>query len=166
VKALAVLFVAGAIAVPWKHPLAFRSLPGWTSGQSGTVRSAYTPRDGYIRVPVESTAWMARGVRYRDPATADPPNRTLAQLPPDGIVVWAVIYEGGNTSSKRIDLRVSNARHYLCCEGEPVAGGEYELDGRGPIAGTAMIVRVYFGSHPTAALRAAAQRALDRLALD
>jgi hypothetical protein len=138
--------------------LAFRPSLGWTTSRSEGRPSAYQPSGG-----LESTAWTARGVRYRDTPTADPPNRTLAQLPRNGIVVWAVVYSDGNPDLKPIHLHLRNARHLPCCELEPVAGGAYDLYGRGPVEGTAMIVRVYFGSQPTRGMRAAAQQALDRL---
>jgi hypothetical protein len=138
--------------------LAFRSSPGWSTGRSEGRPSAYQPGGG-----LESTAWTARGVRYRDAPTADPPNRTLAQLPRNGIVVWAVLYTDWNPNLKPIDLHLRSARRLPCCELEPVVGGEYDLYGRGPRDGTAMIVRVYFGSQPTRGMRAAAQQALDRL---
>ena len=44
-------------------------------------------------MPLESAAWIATGVRYRDNATADPPSRTLQNLPRRAVIVWAVIYE-------------------------------------------------------------------------
>ena len=174
--------------------LAFAPLPGWHTGASGLVPSAYgdggrastawiahdvryrdratadppnatlrhLPRDGVI---VWAVAWAAHDVRYRDQATADPPNRTLAHLPKDGIVVWAVLSGGGDLNTNRIHLRLSAARHLPCCEAEAVNGGVYELYGRGSIPGSTMIVRIYFGSRPTRAMRAEAQQALDRLVI-
>jgi hypothetical protein len=107
---------------------------------------------------------MARGVRYRDPPTADPPDATLSHLPPGGIVIFAAVYQSAGTE-RRIHLRFDGARRYPCCDGTYVAGGEYELAGAGPGAAYSVIVRVYFGSHPTRSMRAQAQRALDRLEL-
>ncbi len=46
-----------------------------------------------------------------------------------------------------------------------LAGGDYDLTGFGPDDAYSAIVRIYFGSRPTRALRAEAQRALDRLKL-
>jgi hypothetical protein len=156
--------VASALAV-WAHPLAFRPAPGWRSGASGTLRSAYAPPSSRIPAPTESTAWTARHVRYRDPPTADPPNRTLAHLPRDAVIVWAVIFEADRPHQTPIRLRFDLARRFVCCEAAYVAGGSYDLVGRGPSGGYSAIVRIYFGSPPTRALRAQAQRALDRLEL-
>jgi hypothetical protein len=108
---------------------------------------------------------MARGVRYRDRPTADPPVATLSRLPRQGIVVFAVIYQSAPSAARRIVLRLNRARRYPCCDGTYVAGGEYGLAGAGPAAAYSVIVRVYFGSPPTRSMRAQAQRALERLEL-
>jgi hypothetical protein len=159
-----VLALLAAIAVAsWTHPLAFDALPGWQTGASGDTRSQYA---GAAHLPgVESTAWIARRVRYRDTPTADPPSRTLERLPPDGVVVWAVIFAPLGPGQAPIRLDLSAARRLACCDGTYVPGGLYELAGAGPHRAYSAIVRVYFGSRPTPALRAAAQRALDRLLL-
>jgi hypothetical protein len=160
---LASLLISLALA-PWSHPLAFAAGPGWQSGRSGTMRSAYA---GARRVPtpLESAAWTATGVRYRDRATADPPNVTLRAIPPRAVIVWAVIYEPVSAHQARIRFALSAARRLACCEGEPVVGGMWELAGAGPGRAYSVIVRVYFGSLPTAAMRAQAQQALVRLRL-
>ena len=155
--------VAAAALAPWAQPLRFRPLSGWQRGASGTLNSSYGSVPG-IDSPKESTAWMARGVRYRDRPTADPPAATLARLPRQGIVVFAVIYESARRE-RRIELRLDRARRYPCCDGTYVAGGEYALVGAGPAAAYSVIVRVYFGSPPSRALRAQAQRALEELEL-
>jgi hypothetical protein len=155
--------VAAAALAPWAQPLRFRPLSGWQRGASGTLNSSYGPVPG-IDSPKESTAWTARGVRYRDRPTADPPVATLARLPRQGVVVFAVIYQSAQRA-RRIALRLDRAKRYPCCDGTYVAGGEYALAGAGPAAAYSVIVRVYFGSPPTRALRAQAQRALARLEL-
>ena len=157
------LEVLAAIALaPWAHPLAFRPLSGWHRGASGTVASFYD--DSRNKAPQESTAWMARNVRYRSPATADPPNKTLAHLPRNGLIVWAVIYQGQPRGQKTISLNLRRARHLLCCDGQWVAGGVSELEGAGPNHAYSVIVRVYFGASRRT-LRVQAQHALDRLKL-
>ena len=156
--------VAAAALAPWTQPVRFRPLPGWQRGTSGTFDSSYGPTPG-IRSPKESTAWLASGVRYRDRPTADPPDATLSQLPRRGVLVFAVIYQSARTAKRRIVLRLDAARWYPCCDGTSVAGGEYALTGAGPRRAYSVIVRVYFGSAPTPAMRAQAQRALDRLEL-
>ena len=155
--------LAAAALVPWTQPLQFRPLAGWHRGNSGTVRSSYGPVPD-VPSPKESTAWMSRGVRFRDRATADPPDATLSHLPPRGIVAFAVIYQSP-LKQRAIQLRLDRARRYPCCDGTYVAGGEYGLSGGGPHGAYAVIVRVYFGSRPDAAMRAHAQRAVDRLEL-
>ena len=128
------------------------------------MSSTYGPVPN-VDSPKESTAWTATGVRYRDRPTADPPNVTLARLPRQGIVVFAVIYQSAQKEAKRIELRLDRAKRYPCCDGTYVAGGEWGLAGTGPAAAYSAIVRVYFGSAPTRLMRARAQRALDRLVL-
>jgi hypothetical protein len=155
------LFVAAAAFVPWAHPLAFQPLAGWTTGASGNVSSLYGP--AHVRAPKESAAWIARNVRYRDQATADPPDKTLMHLPANGIVVWAVIFQGLSREHRGIVLRLSRATHFSCCEGVPLRGGEYELHGYGPNRAYTVYVRIYFGSPPNAAMRAQAQHALNQL---
>jgi hypothetical protein len=156
--------LAAAALAPWAQPPRFRPLPGWRTGGSGTVSSVYGPAPG-IASPRESTAWIARGVRYRDRPKADPPNATLSQLPPDGIVVFAVIYQSGRSTQRPVDLHLAHAKRHDCCDGTYVAGGEYELAGAGPGTAYSVIVRAYFGSRPTRTIRAEAQHALDRLEL-
>jgi hypothetical protein len=161
---IAALLIALAVA-PWSHPLAFGHLPGWAIGRSGNKPSAYVGQTKRVAVPLESVAWAARRVRYRDEATADPPNRTLQHLPRQAVIVWAVIYNPATAGEKPIRLAVSSAKRFDCCEAAPVAGGEWELSGAGPGRAYSVIVRVYFGSRPTSAMRAQAQRALNRLEL-
>jgi hypothetical protein len=157
------LLIALAVA-PWTHPLAFQPMPGWQTGESGNTRSAYVGRHKNAVVPLESTAWIAKNVRYRDDPTADPPNATLTHLPRNGLIVWAVIYNPANSGTPlRLDLR--KARHLACCEAEYVAGGNYELTGYGPKRAYSVIVRIYFGSRPTNGMLAQAQRALNHLQL-
>ena len=156
--------VAAMAIAPWAQPLRFRPLSGWHTGASGTFNSSYGPVPD-IASPKESTAWMTRGIRYRDRRTADPPDATMSQLPPRAILVFAVIYESGRTTQRQIALRFDRATRYPCCDGTYVAGGEYALAGAGPAAAYSVNVRIYFGSPPTRAMRAQAQRALDHLKL-
>lgn len=162
---LASALVALAVA-PWSHPLAFAQLPGWQSGHSGNTRSAYVGDRPRAKVPLESTAWIATGVHYRDDPTADPPNKTIvAGLPRQAVIVWAVIYQPTATADAPIRLKLSAARRLACCEAARVAGGDWELSGTGLKRAYSVIVRIYFGAKPTAATRAKAQRALARLKL-
>jgi hypothetical protein len=161
----AVLAIVAAVALaPWAQPLQFRPLPGWETGTNGTFDSSYGPALT-VKSPKESTAWMVKGVRFRDGRTADPPDATISHLPRQGIVVFAVIYQSAARTERRIDLRLAHATHYPCCDGTYVAGGEYGLAGAGPSAAYSVIVRVYFGSPPTRSMRAQAQRALYHLEL-
>ena len=144
----------------------FHSLPGWQTGMSGNTHSVYvSPAAKRVATPLESSAWIARDVHYRDDATSDPPNKTLAHLPSNSVIVWAVIFNPVQRGDKPIRLDLSKAKRFACCEAAYVAGGEYELAGSGPGNAYSVIVRIYFGSRPTAPLRNAAQRALDQLAL-
>jgi hypothetical protein len=126
--------------------------------------SSYGPAPG-IASPKESTAWMVRGVHYRDARTADPPGATLAKLTRGGIVVFAAIYQSAQKAQGRIDLHFARAKRHPCCDGTYVAGGEYVVAGAGPAAAYAVLVRVYFGSPPTRTMRAQARRALGHLEL-
>jgi len=156
--------VAALVLAPWGEPVHFRPLPGWQTGASPTIKSSYGPVPD-IASPKETTAWMVSGLRYRDRPAADPPDATLSHLPRRGIVIFAAVYQSAENGQRRVDLRLDRARRYPCCDGTYVAGGLYELAGAGPAAAYAVIVRVYFGSPPTSAMRAKAQRALDRLEL-
>ncbi len=157
--------VLAALALaPWAHPLAFQPLSGWRTGASGNVNSRHVVPSKRVPAPKESAAWIARNVRYSDRATADPPNTTLMHLPRNGVIVWAVIVQS-RFAQGPIRLDLAKAKRFDCCEGAYVAGGEYELSGLGPRDAYSVIVRIYFGSRPTAALRGDAQRALDHLEL-
>ena len=156
--------VAALALVPWAQPVHFRPMAGWRTGANGTFASSYGPVPGNAW-PKESTAWMTKGVRYRDRRIADPPDATLSRLPPSAILVFATVYESGRKSGKRISLRLDRATRFPCCDGTYVAGGEFALAGAGPAAAYSVIVRVYFGSRPTRSMRAFAQRALGHLVL-
>lgn len=156
--------VAALAIAPWSQPLRFLPMSGWRGGTNGTFDSSYGPVPG-VASPKESTAWTARGVRYRDRRTADPPDATLSHLPRSAILVFATIYESGRSAGRRIQLRLDRARRFPCCDGTYVPGGEYALSGLGPGAAYSVIVRIYFGSRPTRSMRAQAQRALDHLEL-
>jgi hypothetical protein len=160
------VFLAALALAPWLHPLAFHPLPGWQSGMSGNRHSLYAgPPAKRVAAPLESSAWIARNVRYRDAATADPPNRTLKSLPPNGVIVWAVIFNPAQAGAKPVRLSLRKAEHFACCEATGLAAGDYELTGYGPGRAYSVIVRIYFGSRRTSTLRAEAQRALDQLEL-
>jgi hypothetical protein len=156
--------VAAVALAPWAHAPRFQPLLGWQRGTSGTFNSSYG-HGAVGAAPKESAAWIVKGVRYRDSRTADPPVATLARLPPRGIVIFAVVYQGVRDAGRRIDLRLKHAERYPCCDGTYVPGGEYALAGAGPRAAYSVAVRVYFGRPPTRSMLAQAQRALDRLQL-
>jgi hypothetical protein len=60
---------------------------------------------------------------------------------------------------------VAKAYRFRCCEGADVPGGEWDLYGWGPQHAYSVLVRIYFGSAPTQAMKAQAQRAVGRLRL-
>ena len=161
---MAALLLALAIA-PWTHPLAFGPAPGWQTGASGNTASVYIGSGRRVTAPLESAAWTAAGVRYADRATADPPNTTLAHLRANAVIVWAVAFAPAGPNEAPIRLDLSRARRLACCDAVGIPGGEHELTGAGPGGAYSVIVRVYFGSRPTRATLAEAQRALDRLEL-
>lgn len=160
------VFLAALALAPWLHALAFHPLPGWQTGMSGNRHSLYVgPPTKRVAAPLESSAWIARNVRYRDGATTDPPNNTLKHLPRNGVIVWAVIYNPTQKGEKPIRLNLGAAKHFACCEAVGLVAGDYELSGYGPGRAYSVIVRIYFGSRPTRTLRVEAQRALNQLEL-
>ena len=161
---IASVLLALAVA-PWNHTLGFGHLAGWESGHSANVPSAYVGHGTRAAVPLESAAWIATGVRYRDDPTADPPNETLRHLPRRAVIVWAVIYNPAAAGQRPIRLAFDAAKRFACCEAVAVPGGEYELTGTGPGRAYSVIVRIYFGARPTSTMRAQAQQALNRLEL-
>jgi hypothetical protein len=101
-----------------------------------------------------------------DDAADDPPNATLAHLRRGQVIVYAVIQRGTNFGSSPVRLDLRRARRFACCEAaSPPYPYLWELDG--PVQGHRydLIVRTYFGSHPTPKLVAKAQSALARLRL-
>lgn len=160
------LLAATALA-PWTRPLAFGSLPGWSRGASGTVNSLYDNATRRVPAPKESAAWIATNVRYSDRATEDPPNRTLAHLPREAVIVWAVIFQAPGISRKPIRLDLGRAKRFACCEGEGVPGGRVRAGwaraGRSVLGHGAHLLRP--APDTTRVLRAQAQHAIDRLAL-
>lgn len=158
------LVMALALA-PWTQPLAFQPMSGWQTGASGNTHSAYVGHGRWITEPLESAAWIATGgVRYLDPATADPPNGTLRELPKDAVIVWAVIFSPLRQDEQPIRLDLGASKRYACCE-EASIPAEYDLTGAGPHHAYSVIVRIYFGSQPNGRLRAQAQQALRHLEL-
>lgn len=160
-----VTFLLALALAPWTQPLSFHPLVGWQSGTSGNTHSVYDGHGTHVATPLESTAWFAKGVRYRDAPTADPPNKTLQHLPRQAVIVWAVIYNPADVGQQPIRLALSAAKRFACCEAVGLVGGEYELTGAGPSRAYSVIVRIYFGERPTSVMRAQAQRALNQLRL-
>ena len=147
---------------PWLKPLSFQPAAGWYVGASGTVHAGRSSGTAGPHYP-QSTAWTAN-VRYRDPATAGPPKPTIDNLGRSGIVVSAVIEPpAGTTKALNLDLR--NARPFPCCNGTPSHTHAFELIGLKGSRRYETIVRVYFGTTPTARLWAVAQEALRRIQL-
>src|SRR5579862_2163082 len=107
-----IVFLAALAVTPWAHPLAFRPMPGWQTGASGNRPSRYGRPGKQVARPEESAAWAAMAVRYSDDATADPPNKTLAHLPPNGVLVWAVIYTAATRGQAPIRLVFDKAKRF------------------------------------------------------
>jgi hypothetical protein len=153
---------------PWSAPLRFAAAAGWRTGASGTIRSVRLADGRFVRFRgPESAAWTATAaVRYRNPPGEDPPNETIGRLRGNTVVVWAVIEPGSQYGPAPVRLDLRRARRNACCEGA-TPGYPYDLELAGPVRSRRyfLIVRIFFGSRPTPALRALAQRALDRLRL-
>ena len=155
----------GITRAPWSKPLSFNPTAGWHAGTSGTVRTVRNSAGKvfHLRYP-ESIAWTAN-VPYRDPATADPPQRTVYELATSGIVVTAVIKPPSHTT-QRLSLDLRNARPFTCCDGTPSSHTRgYELVGVTSSRRYEAIIDVYFGTKPTARLWAQAQQAVRRIQL-
>jgi hypothetical protein len=159
--------IALVSVIPWLSPLSFASHPAtWTTGQSGTVFQ--TRGVQHKRFPF-SIAWAAN-VRYRERATADPPNTTLQHLPRDGIVIWTMIQPatGWPPAGRRVTALYYSLVHpyrFPCCEATRVPGGEWEFYAYGPQRTYALLIRIYWGSKPTAAMMLDAKRVLRSLRL-
>ena len=155
----------GITHAPWLKPLSFHPAAGWHVGTSGTVRTARNSVGKAVRLRYpESTAWTAN-VRYRDPATAEPPQRTVSNLGKSGIVVTAVIKPPSNTK-QRLSLDLRNARPFNCCDGIlPSPTRSFELVGLIGSRRYEVIIDVFFGTTPTGRLWANAQQAVRRIQL-
>jgi hypothetical protein len=160
--------VIAAVALPWLAPLKFTSPPpGWHVGSSGTyfLTAGSEPR----KYPV-SVAWTAN-IACPDCDRSNPPNATLRHLHRGDIVVWVSIQPADPTGwpphGRQLSphLSLAQAFRFPCCDGAGIAGGAWELYGFGPTKRYTVLVRVFWGSAPTTAIKAAAQRALDRLEL-
>jgi hypothetical protein len=155
--------VPPALAAPWLTPVALAlRAPGWHVGRSGTRREAGLPH-------MYSVAWAAT-VRCRECATSNPPNDTLRALPQRGIIVRVSIQPPdptgwpprGRELSRGYSL--AHAYRFRCCEAVTI-GGDWELYGFGPERAYSVIVDAYWGSAPTRAMQAAAQRAISTMRL-
>jgi hypothetical protein len=160
--------VALALAVPWLTPLSFGApAHGWQAGRSGTITTSVGRAHTATAL---STAWTAN-VRCPDCTTANPPNATLQRLPRGGIIVWASIQPPAATGwppdRRRLSRRYSltDAYRFPCCEATAIGGGLWELYGSGPRGAYGVLVRVFWGSPPTAAMKAEAQAAIATLRL-
>jgi hypothetical protein len=86
-------------------------------------------------------------------------------------VVWASIQTTCNTpwpgGGRRVSAHYSlaDAYHFPCCEGAGTGGGEWELYGFGPKRAYSVLIRIYWGSPPTKAMKAEAATALHSLRL-
>ncbi len=122
--------------------LHFHAAAGWRSGTAA-----------HAGVYGSAAAWTATGVRYRDDGVADPPNRTLPHLHGRAIVIVASLDRG--VSAPAVPRSLAGARRFACCEAfVPPWPFLLEVGGRG------LVIHVYFGRAPDAALRAAVVRRL------
>ena len=84
--------------------------------------------------------------------------------------MWASIQActaGWPPDHRRVSAHYSlaDAYHFACCEGAPIKGGEWELYGFGPKRAYSVLIRIYWGSPPTASMEAEATRAVHALRL-
>jgi hypothetical protein len=155
--------IAAGLAIPWLTPVSLGlHAPGWYVGQSATRHQAFVPR-------TYSVAWAA-SVRCRDCAISNPPNARLRSLPRRGIIVRVSIQlpdpTGWPPKGRRLSRSslLGDASRFPCCEAVGI-GGAWELYGFGPKHAYSVLVDVYWGSRPTKAMKAAAQRAISTLRL-
>ena len=113
--------------VTWAHPVAFRSLPGWHTGGGVTFDSIVSRGRRYRLATPVTSAWIATDdVRYLDPPSEDPPNRTLEHLGRTGTIVYVVAWP---TTARRegaspTRLLFARAKYHACCEVVLLPGGE------------------------------------------
>lgn len=159
--------VAVALVVPWVTPVSLGlHAAGWYVGRGGTFYESVGRT--HTRTPF-STAWAAN-VRCSDCRRSNPPNATLHHFPRRGIIVRVSIQPPDPTGwpppGRRLSATYSlaDAYHFPCCESVGI-GGSWELYGFGPSRSYSVVVDVYWGSRPTKAMEAAAQRAIGTLRL-
>lgn len=138
------------------EPATFAPADGWDTGSSGRAQ---------IQPDGQTTMSWASTIPYRDESLGFPPSRTLAALPPDGIVVLARLDQYGRTNAPagrppfRLSDFVEGSFEGLGPENSPRQLGvhvdDYDLQ-----------LWAFFGrAHPTAEQLARAQEELDRLQL-
>jgi hypothetical protein len=123
---------------------------GWTVVQSGTTTATGTARAIAANVPLDA----------RDDVDGLPV-RTLESLPARGVVIVATFTTRGDAG---VDAAFPGRSLPLQVQAAEQHGAEHRL--RAGVKGTNVDARIFFGrSRPTAAMLAAAQRQLQRLAV-
>jgi hypothetical protein len=127
----------------------FLPAQGWNVLQSGTLDGSGVARALAANVALDSGIDLS-----------EDPSATTRSLPPRGVLITATFRPRGNAG---VDARFPVRKPPLRLEdAERVSGGRSEL--RAAIRGYNVALEIHFGSaEPSARMRAAAQRQLDRL---
>ena len=132
---------------------------------------SFAPAPGWYAVtagahPPSPPCAMVATVRIREPACAFP-HRTVAALPRSGILVWALSYGSSpnlHYEPMQLPLRLAGTPLQHCFEGLDCRYGFQQILAR--VRARALWVFVVYGrTRPASAQRAAAARAVARLAL-
>ncbi len=141
------------------EPATFVAASGWHSGTSG--RTDVQP-DG------QSAATWTSTIPYRDQPFEFPPSKTIAALPPDGIIIDVQLFgPGGYGGGKATPpFRIAQSTGESGFEGVPEGVGVYQIGGHVPRQHYDVNINVLFGRKPpTRAQVAAADAQLARLNL-
>lgn len=135
----------------------FLAAPGWHVLGYGFSQPPDAPEASVANVQFAAT----------DRSEQSPPSRTVASLPREGVVIWALLSPRWGPVDdrfpvKRLPLRVGEAVATAPPEGFSARGAVRRLDAR--VAGYDVSLSVFFGAkNPSAAAIAAANRALTLL---
>jgi hypothetical protein len=154
--------MAAALA-PWLQPVVFQPDPGWRTGSTGTITHTIETTSGRTKV-WESFAWISENVAYRHNTDDQPSANTLAHLPAAAVIVWAEISSPVSPAAPQFQDTLSRATP-ISSGKATVAGGTYQLTGAGLNHTYSVVLRVYFGSRSTGAVRAEVRHAMEQLDL-
>jgi hypothetical protein len=152
------LFAALALLAP----VHFAPAPGWHTGHGAAGACPGVPAERCTQVG----AW-ASTIRWRDCADCLPPHRTLAALPPDGVVLYVELAIEHPPVAKHTIVwppRIALRQVVGPVKGAPLQIGAYQTFAR--VGGLEVYVVAFFGRlRPTPAQLAAANAELRRAKL-